>query len=87
LFAATVNQEPLEEAARGMASVSSSDASYHDECILLFDRAKTLAKDNDAAIINYINGSGYKVSSFIEAYDLVVEFEAEYLKAYRATRN
>jgi hypothetical protein len=84
LFAATLNQEPLEDASQIMVEVSSHDSEYHDECLFLFDKGKELARNGDDAIIKYINKSGYKVSSFNEALDLIFAFEAEYMKAFAA---
>jgi hypothetical protein len=87
LFAATVNQEPLEDAAQLMASFSLVDESYHDECLVLFKKGKSLANDKDESIIKYINKSGYSVSSFDQAHALLADFEMEYLKAYSAARS
>jgi hypothetical protein len=84
LFAATLNQEPLEDASQIMASVSSRDPEYHVECLFLFEKGKELAQSSDISIINYINKSGYKISSFDEAHDLIEDFESEYTKSYNA---
>jgi hypothetical protein len=86
LFAATVNQEPIEDAAKLMASFSAVDESYHEECVFLFKMGKSLANEKDQSIIKYINESGYSVSSFDEAHALLADFEMEYLKAYGAAR-
>jgi hypothetical protein len=83
LFAATVNQETLESAAQLMVSVSSRDKIYHEECLLLFEKGKELARNRDNAIITFINKSGYQVADFDEALELVSDFEQIYLGAYR----
>lgn len=82
LFAATLNQEPLEDASQLMASISSHDQEYHKECLFLFEKAKGLAQDRNKLIIGYINKSGYKVVSYEEALHLIMDFEAEYMRAF-----
>jgi hypothetical protein len=82
LFAATVNQQTLEEAAELMVSVSVQDKSYHEECLWVFDSALGATDPDDAAIISAINRSGYRVSDRKEAYDLIQEFKQIYLHEF-----
>jgi len=84
LFAATVNQDTLENAADLMVSVSAADKDYHEQCLFLLSKGKSLAEMGDRSIIGYVNKSGYRVQSVGDAYDLMVDFEKAYLKAYRA---
>lgn len=87
LFAGMLNQEPLQDAAELMVTFSSVDQRYHAECQYLFEKAKALAREGDDAIISYINVSGYKVSSFEEALELINDFEREYLEAFASSQD
>ncbi|MEJ2694484.1 MAG: hypothetical protein P8166_16005, partial [Candidatus Thiodiazotropha sp.] len=67
LFAATVNQQTLEEAAELMVSVSASDEEYHNECLYTLDEAIHAADAGDESIILSINKCGYKVDNLVDA--------------------
>lgn len=82
LFAATVNQQTFEEAAELMVSVSASDRSYHDECLTVFDEAIRASNAKDSSIISCINRSGYQVSTYEDASDLLKQFHDIYLKEF-----
>ncbi|RYG12927.1 MAG: hypothetical protein EON96_13220 [Caulobacteraceae bacterium] len=78
LFAATVNQQSLEEAVELMVGVSGSDDTYHHELSQTFVFARTLAKEKDERLLRFINSSGYQVHDFGEAEQLLSDFQALY---------
>ncbi len=82
LFAASVNQQTLEEAAELMVSVSAHDASYHDECVKTLEEAIRSAEAGDDFVISCINKSGYKVTTFDDALELLRDFRAVYLEEF-----
>ena len=82
LFAATVNQQTLEEAVDLMVLVSASDATYHIECLAALDRGIHAADDGDSSVINAVNKSGYQVKTTDAAAGLLRDFRAIYLAAY-----
>jgi hypothetical protein len=83
LFAATVNQQTLEEAAELMVSVGAKDRSYHEECLRVFDHALQAIEDEGDFVISCINKSGYQVDSISGAKDLLSEFRSIYDLEYR----
>jgi hypothetical protein len=83
LFAATVNQEPLEDAADLMVSVSARDVSYHTECLATLEGGIHACSDDEAEVLSAINRSGYKVATLDEAKELLVEFLEIYEHRYR----
>lgn len=83
LFAATVNQEPLEDAADLMVSVSARDSTYHEECLATLKGGIQGCDNSEAGVIAAINKSGYKVASLEEAKELLVEFLEIYEHKYR----
>lgn len=83
MFAATVNQQTLEEAAELMISVSEADLEYHEECLLVFDEALRASETEGGFVISCINKSGYQVSSFQEAKELLQEFRAIYVREFQ----
>lgn len=88
LFAATVNQEPLENAADLMVSVSAGDASYHIECVATLDGGIQACDRGETEVLSAINRSGYKVATLDEAKELLVEFLEIYEQRYlEATSN
>jgi hypothetical protein len=86
LFAGSVNQQTLEEAAELMVSISAVDASYHLECLTMLDQGISAAEAGDNAIINCINKSGYQVASTLAAAKLLEDFRKIYLKEYERAR-
>lgn len=82
LFAATVNQEPLEDAADLMVSVSARDSSYHAECLATLKGGIQACDTGDTEVIFAINKSGYKVASLEEAKDLLMDFLEIYEQRY-----
>lgn len=82
LFAATVNQEPLENAADLMASVSARDASYHTECLATLQEGIQACDSGETEVMLAINKSGYKVATLDEAKELLVEFLEIYEQRY-----
>lgn len=82
LFAATVNQEPLEGAADLMVSVSARDASYHAECLATLDGGIQACERGEAEVLSAINKSGYKVATLDEARELLEEFLEIYEQRY-----
>ncbi|SEL93818.1 hypothetical protein SAMN05216359_1301 [Roseateles sp. YR242] len=83
LFAATVNQEPLENAADLMVSVSARDASYHTECVATLEGGIQACDKGETEVLSAINQSGYKVGTLDEAKELLVEFLEIYEQRYR----
>lgn len=86
LFAATVNQQTLEEAADLMCTVSSVDEGYHLECLNAIDAGISAASDGDESIVGLINKSGYQVATTAGAVDLLSDFRAIYLAAYERAK-
>lgn len=86
LFAATVNQQTLEEAADLMVSVSTSDESYHAECLTAIDQGINAADGGDRSVIDAINKSGYQVTTTEAAADLLRDLRAIYRAAYDRAR-
>lgn len=87
LFAATVNQEPLEDAVDLMISVSARDISYHTECLATLKGGIEACASGEAGVLSAINRSGYKVATLDEAKELLVEFLEIYEQRYsEATR-
>lgn len=86
LFAATVNQQTLEEAVDLMVSVSASDESYHFECLAAIDQGIGAADGGDRSVIDAINKSGYQIATVDAATDLLRNFRAIYLVAYERAR-
>lgn len=87
LFAATVNQEPLEDAADLMVSVSARDASYHAECLATLEGGIQACDSGEIEVLSAINRSGYKVATLDEAKELLVEFLEIYEQRYREGTN
>jgi hypothetical protein len=86
LFSATVNQEPLEEAAKLMVSVSSVNSGYHDQCLFVLDSAIASAEKGERKVIESINMSGFLVDDIDGALELLREFRSIYLDTFaRAT--
>lgn len=83
LFAATVNQQTLEEAAELMVSVSVRDPDYHQECLLVLDAAIHANCAEHEFLISSINKSGYQVITHEEACDLLREFRTLYLQEFQ----
>ncbi len=82
LFAATVNQQSIEEAAEMMASVGVSDEEYHRECVFTLDEAMRAVKVGDSYVIDCINKSGYQVRDISSALVLLGDFKEAYLKEF-----
>ena len=87
LFAASVNQQTLEEAAEVMVSVSSNDPYYHEECLFVLDKAIASAETGDEAVIAHINKSGYQVSDIDAALELLRDFRTVYLDEFNRLRS
>lgn len=85
LFAATVNQQTLEEAVELMVSVSASDRGYHEECMHVLDSAIASAASGRDEVIAPINKSGYQVSDANAALELLQEFRALYVDEFSRT--
>lgn len=83
LFAATVNQEPLEDAADLMVSISARDAGYHAECLATLNGGIQGCDAGEEDVISAINKSGYKVASLEKAKELLAEFLRIYEQRYR----
>jgi hypothetical protein len=86
LFAATVNQQTLDEAVDLMVSVSAGDDSYHVDCLAALDQGIHAADDGDSSVIDAINKSGYQVKTTDAAAGLLRDFKAIYLAAYGRIR-
>lgn len=82
LFAATVNQQSIEEAAEIMASVGVSDEEYHRACVFTLDEAMRAIKAGDNYVIYCINKSGYQVRDVGSALVLLSDFKEAYLKEF-----
>lgn len=87
LFAATVNQQTLEEAATMMVGVSAKDLAYHTELLSILNAGIATSNDDEVAVIEAINRSGYQVSSIEEARELLQDllsiYEERYVQAIR----
>lgn len=83
LFAATVNQEPLEDAVELMVSVSARDGSYHTECLATLEGGIQACDSGEVEVLSAVNKSGYKVATLNEAKELLVEFLEIYEQRYR----
>ncbi len=82
LFAATVNQQTLEEAVDLMVSVSADDENYHFECLAAINQGINAASGGDQSVIIAINKSGYQVATTDAAAELLRDFRTIYLAAY-----
>lgn len=87
LFAATVNQQTIEEAVEMMVSVSADDEQYHQECISTLDAAIQSLRSGDNDAISCINKSGYQVSTVESALELLEDFKRVYMFEFSALRN
>lgn len=87
LFAATVNQQTLEEAAELMVSVSAVDESYHEECLMMLNEGVRAAIAGDNSVMACINESGYQVLTTVDAAKLLDDFRIIYLKEYEHARS
>lgn len=87
LFGGSVNQQTLEEAAEQMTSVSTSDESYHEECLMMLDEGIRSANSGDNSIMSCINKSGYQVSTATEAVRLLTDLRKIYLNKFQSDRH
>ena len=83
LFGGTVNQQTIEEAAELMISISATDSSYHEECLMMLNEGIRAADSGDTSIMVCINKSGYQVSTTTEAATLLNDFLTVYLNGYK----
>lgn len=82
MFAATVNQQTLEEAAEDMASLSFCYPGFHDDYLRTFDFAISALRSGDAYPFECINRSGYKAYDVESALELVEGLRDIYMKNY-----
>lgn len=82
IFAASVNQQSLEEAVELIVDVSIDDQEYHRVVLNAIEQAIRAANKGNERIIDYINKSGYKVDCLNQAIDLLEDFRDIYVKEY-----
>lgn len=82
IFASSVNQQSLEEAAELIVDVSMDDQEYHNIFINAIDQGIRAANDGDKRVMSCINKSGYKVNSLKQALDLLLDFKEIYLREF-----
>ena len=83
LFAASVNEQTLEEAAEQMVFVSEDNPEYHDRYLGAIDSGLKAARSGDKSVISLINRSGYQVGDTEAALELLTEFRQLYLREYQ----
>lgn len=83
LFAASVNEQTLEEAAEQMVFVSEDNPEYHDRYLRAIDGGLKASRDGDNAVISIINRSGYQVGDTEAAFEVLTEFRQIYLQKYK----
>jgi|SRR5882757_5628830 len=83
IFGGAINQEPLEDAADLMVSVSARDPGYHSENLAALQAGIQACDNGSTDVISVIHKSGYRVSSLEEAKELLVEFLGIYEEKYR----
>ncbi|RBP69156.1 hypothetical protein [Marinobacter nauticus] len=86
IFASSVNQQSLEEAAELVVDVSLDDQEYHNIFINAIDQGIRAANDGDKRVMNCINKSGYKVNSLKQALDLLLDFKEIYLREFEQSK-
>ena len=74
LFGGAVNQEPLEDAAAVMVSISARYPGYHAQCLAALKGGIQACDNGSMDGISAIHKSGYRVSSPEEAKQLLLEF-------------
>lgn len=82
MFAATVNQQTLEEAAEDMASLSFCYPGFHEGYLRTFDFAISALRSGDAYPFECINRSGYKAYDVESALELVEGLREIYMRNY-----
>lgn len=83
LFAASVNEQTLEEAVEEMVLVSEDNPEYHERCLRAIDNGINAARSRDNAVVGLINLSGYQVDNTETALELLIEFQRLYLDEYQ----
>lgn len=82
IFASSVNQQSLEEAAELIVDVSLDDQEYHGVFISAINQGIRAANDGDKRVIDCINGSGDRANIFQQASELLSDFKEIYLREY-----
>ncbi|NBF08445.1 hypothetical protein [Pseudomonas sp. Fl4BN1] len=82
MFAGTVNQQTLEEAAEEMASLSFCYPGFHENYLRTFDFAIDALRSGDNYPIECINRSGYKAHDVEGALELIEDFKTLYIKFF-----
>lgn len=86
IFASSVNQQSLEEAAELIVDVSMDDQEYHNIFINAIDQGIRAANDGDKRVMGFINKSGYKVNSLMQALDVLSDFKEIYLREFEQSK-
>lgn len=84
IFAATVNQQTLEEAAEDMASLSFCYPGLHEDYLRTFDFSIKALQAGDNYPVECVNRSGYKVRDAESALELVEDLRGIYMRIYMA---
>ncbi|WMN17985.1 hypothetical protein QL104_00855 [Pseudomonas piscis] len=84
IFAATVNQQTLEEAAEDMASLSFCYPSLHEDYLRTFDFAIEALQSGDNYPVECVNRSGYKAHGAEDALELVEDLKEIYMRIFMA---
>lgn len=79
IFAATVNQQALEEAAEDMASLSFCYPGLHEDYLRAFDFSIKALQTGDNYPVECVNRSGYKVCDVESALELVEGLKRIYM--------
>jgi|SRR5690554_4077154 len=82
IFASSVNQQSLEEAAELIVDVTRDDLEYHNVFINVINQGIRAVNNGDKRVISCINKSGYKVNSLKQALDLLLDFKEIYLREF-----
>jgi len=86
IFASSVNQQSLEDAAELIVDVSMDDQEYHSIFINAIDQGIRAANDGDKRVMGFINKSGYKVNSLMQALDVLSDFKEIYLREFEQSK-
>jgi len=82
LFAGTVNQQTLEEAAELMVYVSTRTPKCHEEYLYVLDASIEVTSSGSDELFSLINTSGYRVYDTAGALELLSDFRKIYVGEY-----
>lgn len=82
LFAGTVNQQTLEEAAELMVYISTRTPKHHEEYLYVLDASIEVTSSGSDELFPSINTSGYRVYDTAGALELLSDFRKIYVDEY-----